>query len=60
MQGLALLGGAMFACGIAVLWLARRGAISQLVDSYLAASACALIVTLMIVGGFGLAAVQLL
>jgi hypothetical protein len=60
MQDLALTGGALFVCGAIGLWLARRGAFAKFIESYLAASMCALLLTCMLMGGVGLMAVQLL
>lgn len=60
MQDLVLVGGALFVCGVIGLWLARRGTMSKLFESYLAASTCAMILTCLLMGGVGLMVVQLL
>jgi len=60
MEDFALLGVVLFVCGAVGLWLARRGAFSKFIESYLAASMCALLLTCMLMGGVGLMAVQLL
>lgn len=60
MQGLLLVGAAMFVCGVIGLSMARRGLLPMLTKSDVAASFYALALACLLMGGIGLMGVQLL
>lgn len=60
MQGLLLVGAAMFVCGVIGVAMARRGLLPVLAKSEMAASLYALAVACLLMGGIGLVGVQFL
>jgi hypothetical protein len=60
MQGMLLVGAAMFVCGVIGLLMARRGLLPMLTKMDMAASLFALALTCLLMGGIGLMGVQFL